>query len=125
MEWLKQFYNDHTVEKQIEESNRLRSKYPDRIPILVDRATKRSALLDKHKYLVPGDLTLGQFIAVVRKRIKLQPEKALFFFTEDKNLPPISQLMSVLWTQHANPGKFLVLSYAEEETFGSCSHNSK
>ena len=37
--------------------------------------------IDKKKYLVPCDLTVGQFVYVIRKRIKLKPEKALFIYS--------------------------------------------
>lgn len=36
--------------------------------------------IDKKKYLVPSDLTVGQFVYVIRKRIKLSPEKGIFIF---------------------------------------------
>ena len=36
---------------------------------------------------MPSDLTVGQFVYVIRKRIKLSPEKALFVFTNNV-LPP-------------------------------------
>ena len=36
--------------------------------------------IDKKKYLVPSDLTVAQFVYVVRKRVKLAPEKAIFIF---------------------------------------------
>ena len=39
------------------------------------------------RYLVPSDLTVGQFVYVIRKRIKLSPEKAIFIFTNNV-LPP-------------------------------------
>jgi GABA(A) receptor-associated protein len=39
------------------------------------------------RYLVPADLTVGQFVYVVRKRIKLSAEKAIFIFVKD-TLPP-------------------------------------
>ena len=39
------------------------------------------------RYLVPADLTVGQFVYVIRKRIKLSPEKAIFIFIDNK-LPP-------------------------------------
>jgi GABA(A) receptor-associated protein len=39
-----------------------------------------------HRYLVPSDLTVGQFVYVIRKRIKLSPEKAIFIFV--KNVLP-------------------------------------
>jgi len=37
-------------------------------------------LLSLCRYLVPADLTVGQFVYVVRKRIKLGAEKAIFVF---------------------------------------------
>lgn len=43
------------------------------------------------RYLVPADLTVGQFVYVVRKRIKLSPEKAIFVFVKNI-LPPTGQM---------------------------------
>lgn len=39
------------------------------------------------RYLVPADLSVGQFVYVVRKRIKLEAEKAIFVFVKN-TLPP-------------------------------------
>ncbi len=36
---------------------------------------------------MPSDLTVGQFVYVIRKRIKLSPEKAIFVFVRNV-LPP-------------------------------------
>jgi len=36
---------------------------------------------------VPTDLTVGQFVYVIRKRIKVSPEKAIFMFVKNV-LPP-------------------------------------
>ena len=57
------------------------------------------ATIDKKKYLVPADLTVGQFVYVIRKRIKLSPEKAIFIFV-DEVLPPTAQLMSAIYEEH-------------------------
>lgn len=42
------------------------------------------------RYLVPADLTVGQFVYVIRKRIKLSAEKAIFIFV-DNVLPPTGE----------------------------------
>ena len=42
------------------------------------------------RYLVPADLTVGQFVYVIRKRIKVSPEKAIFMFVKNV-LPPTGQ----------------------------------
>ena len=70
---------------------RIREKYPDRIPVIVEKAGRSDIPdIDKKKYLVPGDLTAGQFVYVIRKRIKLSPEKAIFIFVNNI-LPPTGE----------------------------------
>jgi GABA(A) receptor-associated protein len=44
---------------------------------------------------VPSDLTVGQFVYVIRKRIKLSPEKAIFIFVKNV-LPPTGKTMACL-----------------------------
>ncbi|GER44927.1 autophagy-related protein [Striga asiatica] len=78
------FKLEHPLERRQAESSRIREKYPDRVPVIVEKAGKSEiADIDKKKYLVPADLTVGQFVYVVRKRIKLSAEKAIFVFVND------------------------------------------
>eukprot|EP00268_Persea_americana_P052743 TRINITY_DN5925_c4_g2_i5.p1 TRINITY_DN5925_c4_g2~~TRINITY_DN5925_c4_g2_i5.p1 ORF type:complete len:113 (+),score=22.41 TRINITY_DN5925_c4_g2_i5:753-1091(+) len=56
--------------------------------VIVEKAERSDILnIDKKKYLVPADLTVGQFVYVIRKRIRLSAEKAIFIFV-DNVLPP-------------------------------------
>ncbi|GAA5982691.1 hypothetical protein JCM11641_002338 [Rhodosporidiobolus odoratus] len=72
------FKDEHVFEKRKAEAERIRQKYPDRIPVICEKADKTDIpAIDKKKYLVPADLTVGQFVYVIRKRIKLAPEKAI------------------------------------------------
>lgn len=76
------------------------------------------ATIDKKKYLVPADLTVGQFVYVIRKRIKLSPEKAIFIFV-DEVLPPTAALMSSIYEEHKDEDGFLYITYSGENTFGA------
>ena len=68
-----------------------------RVPVIVEKAPKaRIGDLDKKKYLVPSDLTVGQFYFLIRKRIHLRPEDALFFFVNNV-IPPTSATMGSLY----------------------------
>lgn len=79
---------DILPEKRKAEADRIRDKYPDRIPVICEKVDKSDIpTVDKKKYLVPADLTVGQFVYVIRKRIKLNPEKAIFIFV-NQVLPP-------------------------------------
>lgn len=65
--------------------------------MIVEKAPKaRIGDLDKKKYLVPSDLTVGQFYFLIRKRIYLRPEDALFFFVNNV-IPPTSATMGSLY----------------------------
>ena len=54
------------------------------------------------RYLVPADLTVGQFVYVIRKRIKLSPEKAIFIFVNNV-LPPTGAAWSLVSASVTSP----------------------
>eukprot|EP00756_Hemistasia_phaeocysticola_P007648 Hpha_TRINITY_DN14344_c0_g1::TRINITY_DN14344_c0_g1_i1::g.86771::m.86771/K08341/GABARAP, ATG8, LC3; GABA(A) receptor-associated protein len=100
------------------ESERITKKYPDRIPVICEKMDGSDVPdIDKNKYLVPSDLNVGQFLYVVRKRIKLQPEKALFLFVNN-TLPPTAALMQGLHADYKDEDGFLYIKYSGENTFG-------
>ncbi len=75
--------------KRTEVASRIRAKYPDRIPVIVEKAPKSDAPdLDKKKYLVPADITVGRFVFEIRQHMKLSSEKAIFLFVNKDVLPP-------------------------------------
>ena len=61
---------------------------------------------------------MGQFVYVIRKRIKLSPEKAIFIFVNNV-LPPTAALMSSIYEEHKDEDGFLYIVYSGENTFGS------
>uniref|UniRef100_A0A2I2YNJ6 GABA type A receptor associated protein like 1 n=1 Tax=Gorilla gorilla gorilla TaxID=9595 RepID=A0A2I2YNJ6_GORGO len=70
-----QYKEVHPFEYRKKEGEKIRKKYPGRVPLIVEKAPKaRVPDLDKRKYLVPSDLTDGQFYFLIRKRIHLRPE---------------------------------------------------
>ncbi|KAL1194672.1 Autophagy-related protein 8f [Cardamine amara subsp. amara] len=112
------FKQEHDLEKRKAEAARIREKYPDRIPVIVEKAEKSDIpTIDKKKYLVPADLTVGQFVYVIRKRIKLSAEKAIFIFV-DNVLPPTGALMSSVYEEKKDDDGFLYVTYSGENTFG-------
>mmetsp|Transcript_25834 Transcript_25834/g.56278 ORF Transcript_25834/g.56278 Transcript_25834/m.56278 type:complete len:124 (+) Transcript_25834:180-551(+) len=115
----KSFKEEHPLAKRQAEASRIKEKYPDRIPVIVEKAEKSDIPdIDKKKYLVPADLTVGQFVYVIRKRIKLSPEKAIFIFVKNV-LPPTAALMSSIYEDHRDDDGFLYITYSGENTFGA------
>lgn len=112
------FKRAHSLEKRKNESSRMTEKYPCRVPVIVEKHVDADLPdIDKKKYLVPTDLTIGQFIHVIRKRIKLTPEKAIFIFVNNL-LPPTSALMSTIYESQKDEDGFLYISYNGENVFG-------
>lgn len=112
------------TEKRRSEAQRIRTKYADRIPVICEK-DERSDIpdIDKKKYLVPQDLTVGQFVYVIRKRIKLSSEKAIFIFINNV-LPPTAALMSKVYNDYKDEDGFLYVQYSGENTFGGGVHRS-
>lgn len=114
------FQKKYSFEKRQSEARRIMDKYPERVPIIIEKYTGCTNVpeIDKTKYLVPRDLNVGQLEYVIRKRIKLPSEQAIFIFLEDNTLPTISNLLSEIYHEHANEDGFLYISYSGEATFG-------
>ena len=117
-EYVSEYKKKWSVEHRTEEFKKISRKYPDRIPIVVERLDLSSTeLLDKNKFLVPKDTTVGQFMYVVRKRIKLNPEESLFLFVNN-TVPSMFTLVSSLYQQNKDIDGFLYIQYSGENTFG-------
>ena len=99
---------------------RIMTTHPGRIPVFVTRATntcKDIPDLQRKKFLVSGDLTIGQFIYVVRRQLVLKPEQALFMFVGDI-LPVSSQTLREVYGRYASTDGALRLTYTSESAFG-------
>ena len=107
-------------ERRLEESRAMKEKYPDRVCVICEKGKSAGEIpnLDKNKYLVPCTLTVGQFIYIIRKRLDLNPAKAIFLFTENRVLPPTSMTMVDLYARNKDDDGLLYLTYATENTFG-------
>jgi GABA(A) receptor-associated protein len=114
-------YKERTrLAQRVLESNKIRERFPGRIPIIVERAERIASNIpniDKNKFLVPGDLSFGQFIYVVRRRLQLEPDKALFMFINNI-LVASSELMCEVYNKYRDIDGFLYVVYSGESTFG-------
>ena len=108
-----------TFQQRINESNHVLGKYPDRLPIFCEKLNNQLDLpdIDKNKYLVPYDITLGQFMYIIRQRLKLHPDEAMFLFVNNKMMS-ISQTIMNVYYYEKDPDGFLYIKYSKESTFG-------
>ena len=95
----------------------LKKKYPNKIPIIVNKADNCDFLnLTKNKFLVFDTMNLGEFQLIIRKNLNLDPSKSLILFI-NKCLFPNSELLSTIQDKHFT-NDFLKIIYTSENTFG-------
>jgi len=113
------FKQQVSFENRLQESLRVLTKYPDRKPIICEKSRQQRDLpdIDKRKYLVPNDLTIAQFMYVIRNRMKLRPEEALFLFVNDQMVSGAA-IIGHIYEYQKDPDGFLYIQYAKENTFG-------
>ena len=105
--------------KRREEAISIKQKFPDRIPIICERASRNAdvPLISKCKFLAPAQMTIGQFMYVIRRNLSLPPEKALFLFV-GASLPTTQTLVRELYADYADEDGFLYMKYSGESVFG-------
>ena len=114
------FKKKYNFEERANESQRIMQTYPGRIPIVCEKneRSKNTPNIDKTKYLLPPDLTVGQFMYVIRKRLTLNPTNAIFLFVNNC-IPPSSIAVSELYEMYKDQDGFLYFVYSSENVFGS------
>ncbi|XP_050891719.1 autophagy-related protein 8i isoform X1 [Lathyrus oleraceus] len=108
------------MNQRLEESRDIIAKFPDRIPLIVERYSKCDLPeLEKKKYLVPRDLSVGHFIHILSSRLNLPAGKALFVFVKN-TLPQTASVMDSVYRSFKDEDGFLYMYYSTEKTFGYC-----
>lgn len=101
-----------------EEIDVLKKKYSDYIPILV-LPKNDDIKLKKNKFLVNGDITIGQFLFIVRKKITNINSTESLYFIIDNILPPASSSLIALYNEKKDiDTNMLYIVLCKENTFG-------
>ncbi len=118
IDYTKTHFSEDEINRIKREVEIVRTKYPNNIPVVVK--TKDKLQLSKTKYLVPADLTVGQFMNVIRKKLEnpLDSSHALYIFVNNC-LPQTSSLMSMLYENGKDQKTgMLFVTLCRENTFG-------
>ncbi len=116
--YIVMYRDTRSLEERQSESRTMCQRYPDRIPIVIEPKDNSTPQIDKRKYMTPRGLTFAQLFYVVRKRMNLKKEQALFFFIENNTLLVQTNTVENVYTKHKNEDGFLYVRYSIENTFG-------
>lgn len=113
------FKKSKSINERIDESTGAMTKYPDRVPVIVEKTKESNApLLKRFKFLVDKDATLGKFMHEIRCRMNIAPEHALFFHINGKMCPSTFG-MGYIYSINRDADGFLYVTYSLENVFGN------
>lgn len=110
----------NSFETRSNECQRILAKYKNKIPVIAQAIPNTNIQpMKNNKFLVPGDINIGQFIYVIRKRLVLDSSQAIYIFDEKNQLPPINATLRSQYEENKNEDGFLYYFYGGESTFGN------
>ena len=112
------FKTRFSFEQRCNESKKVLQRHRRCVPIIVEPSNIDIMKIDKTKYLVPRELTFGQFMYVIRKRLKIESQQSIFIFTNKTCLPPQTSSVQTIYDNYSEDDGFLYLTYTFENTFG-------
>lgn len=103
---------NHIIKKEV---SLIKEKYPTYIPILI-RSDKLK--FTQYKYLVNEDVTVSQFMMIIKKKVELRPYEALYLFINNV-IPQGSILLKNLYNNEKDfSTDMLIIMVCKENTFG-------
>lgn len=116
----KPFKMRHSLPLRQQESSDIMQKFRSKLPIIVEKADSEKNLpdLDRTKFIVPDDMSMTQFIGIVRSRLSLKHTQAFYLLVRNRCLTSMSQTMAEVYWGYKDVDGFLYMTYAAQEMYG-------
>ena len=96
------------------------------MPVIIECNDKElSSLIKKKKFLVPRDISVSYLLGIIRGRVSIPSNKALFIFHDSRMLSSLSIIGEIYeqdreykFNSPEQYDKFLYINIAYESTFG-------
>lgn len=95
---------------------KLLRKHPDKVPVIFIPSSNTPEI-NKRKFIIPRDLLVAQLLYIIRQKIKLEPEKAIFLFFGNHTVST-NMIMSEVYERYKDKDGILYVNYSTENTFG-------
>jgi len=124
-EFITFFQKKYNFDERLNLADNILLKYPDRVPIIISSESD-CINIDKNKYVVPKFLIFHEFMNILRKRMKIDSYKGLFFFFCSKSnykgnsiLVPMNDNIIDIYNKYKARDKFLYILCSLENVFGT------
>ena len=112
--------NNPDVVKRKNDCANIILSFPDKVPVICEKAPGANINdIDKTKFLIGNELKLTEFIDILRARINLENESALFIMIGGKHCVSNEMHIGEIYKKYQDPEDgFLYMHYSSELTFG-------
>ena len=110
---------DKSIEERQKEAEKILKEYPGKSCLYIEKLSTCKSLeeVSKKKYLVPNTLTVDQLIYLIRRKLVLKKEEALFFYANKRMITGQTEI-GELYKKYKDKDNFLYIKYASENCFG-------
>jgi hypothetical protein len=103
-----------SVSQRREDVLRLLKRYPEKIPVYVEGEN-----ISQNKFLVPYDITVAQFLYMLREKVLLTPTQSIFlFFGKRREIMPSNMIIREIYDRLKDDDDMLYAFYSKENVFG-------
>ncbi|KAK7867494.1 hypothetical protein R5R35_004502 [Gryllus longicercus] len=105
-----------TLEQRRSQAEAELQRYPNKVPVVVEEVAEEStfAPLPNRKFMVPRQLTAGQFYYMLRQRLRLASEETLFVYLGGY-LPRATDALGCVYDRFHDEDGFLYAAYSPTE----------
>jgi GABA(A) receptor-associated protein len=107
-----------SFEQRFNESSKNMYSNPKHVAVYIEKS-KNSKIedLNKHKFLICKETTVGFLVKLVRERLQVKAEKGIYLYVGN-TIPTSSSLIGDVYDLHHDADGFLYLYFDVESTFG-------
>ena len=115
-----QYKINNSLDNRKSQFSKIMKNHPDGIPTILERA--KGCTINKTiktKYLLTRELTIAEFVRIIREKLEINPERALFFLVNGKHSLTMSEEMGNVYDKYKDKSDgFLYMTYSEEMVYG-------
>lgn len=115
----RRFKERHSLPLRKQESTDIMQRFRSKLPVIVEKADgeKNLPYLDRTKFIVPDDMSMTQFSAIVRTRLNLKSSQAFYLMVRNRCLTLTRTIADVYW-EYKDLDGFLYMTYSAQEMYG-------
>jgi len=107
-------WSSQSLQQRQDSILRLMKRYPDKLPIYVDGEN-----MLQNKFLVPYDITVSQFLHMLREKIQLGSTESIFlFFGKRREIMASNMIIREVYDRLKEEDDMLYAFYSKENVFG-------